>query len=194
MKQQGLVWSNIAIPAIEDDQISFIVIMLIMMIDTVLYFLIAWYKEGVFPGRYGVAKPWYFPFMPSYWCGQRCANVSLNRSRTSGARHVLLQENEEEESVTGEVVFFFCVCKIVKTFVHVIGSQIEEDGCDNCEAEPNNLPLGISIQRLSKKFSTGFLLGKRKKILAVNDLSLNFYEGQITAFLGHNGAGKTTTM
>ena len=28
----------------------------------------------------------------------------------------------------------------------------------------------------------------------MNDLSLNMYEGQITAFLGHNGAGKTTTM
>ena len=30
--------------------------------------------------------------------------------------------------------------------------------------------------------------------VAVEDLSLNFYEGQITSFLGHNGAGKTTTM
>merc|ERR1712136_665557 len=32
--------------------------------------------------------------------------------------------------------------------------------------------------------------GKR----AVNNLSINFYEGQITSFLGHGGAGKTTTM
>ena len=30
--------------------------------------------------------------------------------------------------------------------------------------------------------------------LAVDGLSLNLYEGQITSFLGHNGAGKTTTM
>ena len=29
---------------------------------------------------------------------------------------------------------------------------------------------------------------------AVKSLSLNFYEGQITALLGHNGAGKTTVM
>ena len=29
---------------------------------------------------------------------------------------------------------------------------------------------------------------------AVTGMSLNMYEGQITALLGHNGAGKTTTM
>jgi ABC-type multidrug transport system ATPase subunit len=29
---------------------------------------------------------------------------------------------------------------------------------------------------------------------AVNNLSLNAYEGQVTILLGHNGAGKTTTL
>jgi hypothetical protein len=28
----------------------------------------------------------------------------------------------------------------------------------------------------------------------VDGLTINFYEDQITSFLGHNGAGKTTTM
>jgi len=32
------------------------------------------------------------------------------------------------------------------------------------------------------------------KNIAVNNVCLNMYEGQITALLGHNGAGKTTTM
>jgi len=35
--------------------------------------------------------------------------------------------------------------------------------------------------------------GASKKV-AVKDVCLNMYEGQITALLGHNGAGKTTTM
>lgn len=33
-----------------------------------------------------------------------------------------------------------------------------------------------------------------KEIVAVKGTSLNIYQGQITALLGHNGAGKTTTM
>ncbi len=30
--------------------------------------------------------------------------------------------------------------------------------------------------------------------VALSDLSLNVYEGQVTCLLGHNGAGKTTAM
>ena len=61
-----------------------------------------------------------------------------------------------------------------------------------CEDDPC-LPQGISIKAMSKTFHSG-LPGRRKRVDAVKNLSLNFYEGQITAFLGHNGAGKTTTM
>ena len=77
------------------------------------------------------------------------------------------------------------------------GSGEGEGGGDGeggvCEDEPIHLPLGISIKHLSKTYSS-LLPWRRKKVEAVKDLCLNFYEGQITAFLGHNGAGKTTTM
>lgn len=55
------------------------------------------------------------------------------------------------------------------------------------EEEPTHLKLGVSIQNLVKVYRDGMKV-------AVDGLALNFYEGQITSFLGHNGAGKTTTM
>ncbi|KAK7490493.1 hypothetical protein BaRGS_00018279 [Batillaria attramentaria] len=55
------------------------------------------------------------------------------------------------------------------------------------EAEPEERAVGVAVRNLRKVYSNG-------KKLAVDDLTINFYEGQITSFLGHNGAGKTTTM
>ena len=35
------------------------------------FFNIFRYFENVFPGEYGVPRPFYFPFQPSYWCGSK---------------------------------------------------------------------------------------------------------------------------
>ena len=47
----------------------------------------------------------------------------------------------------------------------------------------------VEIVGLSKIYGSG-----RLKKLAVDDLNLSFYSGQISCLLGHNGAGKTTTL
>uniref|UniRef100_A0A8W4FH70 ATP binding cassette subfamily A member 16 n=1 Tax=Sus scrofa TaxID=9823 RepID=A0A8W4FH70_PIG len=53
------------------------------------------------------------------------------------------------------------------------------------EAEPTSLVAGIRIKHLYKKFGDK---------VAINDMSLNLYKGQITILLGQNGAGKTTVL
>lgn len=50
----------------------------------------------------------------------------------------------------------------------------------------------VEIENLSKDYETGFL--KKKKVRALDDLSLQVKSGQIFGFLGGNGAGKTTTI
>ncbi|XP_067683951.1 phospholipid-transporting ATPase ABCA3-like isoform X2 [Haliotis asinina] len=57
------------------------------------------------------------------------------------------------------------------------------------EKEPSGMTTGISINNLRKVFGSG-----SKEKVAVDGISLNMFEGQISVLLGHNGAGKTTTM
>lgn len=63
---------------------------------------------------------------------------------------------------------------------------LRKDRRDNEEEAPTDKHAGIKILGLTKIY-------KGSKV-AVNDLSLNLYEDQISVLLGHNGAGKTTTM
>ncbi|XP_021497533.1 phospholipid-transporting ATPase ABCA7 isoform X1 [Meriones unguiculatus] len=55
------------------------------------------------------------------------------------------------------------------------------------EEPPPGLSPGVSIRGLKKHF-------RGCPQPALRGLSIDFYQGHITAFLGHNGAGKTTTL
>ena len=50
----------------------------------------------------------------------------------------------------------------------------------------------IEIENLTKDYLVGFW--KKKKVCALDDLSLSVEGGQVFGFLGGNGAGKTTTI
>ena len=43
---------------------------LILWADAIIYCLLAIYVEGVFPGRYGVPLPWWYPVSLRYWTGR----------------------------------------------------------------------------------------------------------------------------
>ncbi|XP_062373279.1 phospholipid-transporting ATPase ABCA1-like isoform X2 [Sardina pilchardus] len=141
----GIQWHNVnANP--DGTGYSFTLSIVMMLVDAVLYWILTWYIENVFPGQYGIAKPFYFPFTRTYWCGTE-SNSELST-----------------EAITDL-----------------------EDHKGYLEKPPPNMRAGVSVRNLVKIYKTG-------KKLAVDGLSLDFYENQITSFLGHNGAGKTTTM
>ena len=55
-----------------------------------------------------------------------------------------------------------------------------------CEPLPEESTESISVENLQKVFPNG--------VSAVDNLSVAFVPGQVSALLGHNGAGKTTTI
>jgi len=54
------------------------------------------------------------------------------------------------------------------------------------------MDYAVEIEGLSKDYETGFW--RKKKVRALDKLTLNVRPGQIFGFLGGNGAGKTTTI
>ncbi|MGH0121051.1 UNVERIFIED_CONTAM: hypothetical protein FKN15_049426 [Acipenser sinensis] len=141
----GIQWNNLLSSPIEEDNYNLTTSIYIMFFDAFLYGVMTWYIETVFPGQYGIPRPWYFPFTKSYWFGD---------TQQKMPEHISTRKENSE------------VC-------------IEE--------EPAHLELGVFVEDLVKIYQDG-------KKVAVDGLTLGFYEGQITSFLGHNGAGKTTTM
>ncbi|KAL5014325.1 hypothetical protein ScPMuIL_008595 [Solemya velum] len=141
----GVQWSNFQDPGTLDDNFPLLYAMVMLLVDTVIYFILAWYIDAVRPGEFGVPQPLYFPFTKAYWCGG----------------------SEQKEDF----------------------SKLEiENVKERFEQEPQGLKLGIALRHLRKVF------GGSKKKVAVDNMTLNMYEGQLTVLLGHNGAGKTTTM
>ncbi|KAM3597560.1 uncharacterized protein V6R79_006150 [Siganus canaliculatus] len=82
-KGTGIQWSNLFDSVTVDDDFSMAQVLSLLLFDAVLYGLVAWYMEAVFPGEYGVPLPSYFFVLPSYWC--------------SSPRMALINEKEEEE-------------------------------------------------------------------------------------------------
>ncbi|KAM9305170.1 phospholipid-transporting ATPase ABCA3 [Gastrophryne carolinensis] len=150
-KGTGAQWSNVMTPVSVDDNFTLGQVLGMLLLDSILYSVIGWYVESVMPGDYGVPQPWYFPLLPSYWCGT--------------PRNAEIWEKEDDEEPE----------KALKR--------------EYLEEEPSELIPGVRIKHLTKAFRVN---GKRR--IAVRDLSLNMYEGQITVLLGHNGAGKSTTL
>ncbi|XP_006153330.1 ATP-binding cassette sub-family A member 3-like [Tupaia chinensis] len=146
LKGLGAKWNNFLSPVSPDDNITLAHVTGMFLFDAFLYCLVTWYVEAVFPGKYGVPKPWYFFLQKSYWLGEPTTT-----------------KREQSPSVLLQTDFF--------------------------EAEPVGLEAGIKIQHLYKEFNL-----QNNTIVIIKDLSLNFYEGQITVLLGPNGAGKTTTL
>jgi len=70
-KGQGLHWSSLFSRTTPDDPMSMGVVWVMFLVDIFVYAIVVWYIDNVAPGKFGVAKKFYFPFQAKYWCGVR---------------------------------------------------------------------------------------------------------------------------
>ncbi|XP_040027065.2 retinal-specific phospholipid-transporting ATPase ABCA4 isoform X2 [Gasterosteus aculeatus] len=200
----GLQWDNIMTSPLEKDTYSFLTSILMMVFDAVLYGVLAWYLDNVFPGQYGIGRPFYFPFQPSYWKTQTPSHMAM---AGPDPENLGLENVEKDVDGRGTPESYTCngsvgrkACKHqrkrdqLEREKELLRQQEETPNQEKCqegplffEPDPLGLVMGVQIEELTKVFD-----GSSRP--AVDCLSINFYEGQITSFLGHNGAGKTTTL
>ncbi|MED6260960.1 hypothetical protein ATANTOWER_031975, partial [Ataeniobius toweri] len=65
----GIQWYNLRDSPVEGDTYSFTTSINMLYVDAFIYAAAAWYIEAVFPGQYGIPRPWYFIFQLNFWGG-----------------------------------------------------------------------------------------------------------------------------
>uniref|UniRef100_A0A3P8Y0I9 P-type phospholipid transporter n=1 Tax=Esox lucius TaxID=8010 RepID=A0A3P8Y0I9_ESOLU len=65
----GIQWFNLRSSPREGDTYSFTTSIVMLYVDAFVYAVAAWYIEAVFPGQYGVPRPWNFVFSLNFWGG-----------------------------------------------------------------------------------------------------------------------------
>jgi ABC-type branched-subunit amino acid transport system ATPase component len=165
----GLTWGSISTVI---GNASFANCLVMMAVDIVLYSVLGWYLNLVFPQEFGQQLPWYFFATADYWFPQRATAPAKARGG-DGAAEGLLGDGGADGGGGG--------------WEPALGADIEAPG------QALNV-LGragrcVAVRGLRKEFSTPD--GTK---VAVDGVDLDIFEGQIFVLLGHNGAGKSTTI
>jgi ATP-binding cassette, subfamily A (ABC1), member 3 len=160
----GVTWSNIGSTV---NNYSFGTALLFLALDTVIYTILGWYLNLVFPQEFGIPLPWYFFLESSYWFPLPHSSSHNSKSSIDDSDERLLDSKSEWSPATGD--------------------SIEAPGAALCEL--GRAGRGVTVRGLRKEFAVP---GGTK--VAVDNVDLDIFEGQIFVLLGHNGAGKTTTI
>ena len=171
---------------------------LMFMADFFIYLFLGYYLQNVIPHEYGVSKPWYFIFLPSYWCGncsqkkpKRQINLEVNEN---------LEKNKSEKDSNPIIESIHSIqeengIEIYKQPCHSINSSIFDDN-------PNKGNIDFQDEDLYRdkdKKKDVFMLREVTKVygygkIACNKISFNLFRNEIFALLGRNGAGKTSLI
>ena len=114
---QGIQWWNIAKGARPNDNFNFLNCIIMMLIDSLLYLLLAIYFENIFPGKcpvienpcestlfilgeYGIPQVWYYPLTKTYWFGFDAKKI---RERSEQTKKNIQSIDDDQEEIGVEI-------------------------------------------------------------------------------------------
>lgn len=146
-----------------------------LIFDAFLYGFLAWYLDKVVPSEFGTPLPFYFLFLPSYWFGGDYTFSEIYKRLESK------KKNPDSKGSLGERFEYRQLSNNdspVKTSLNT--KYFEQVSSDLYQQQVDG--KCVSIRNLTKIFKT---LDVDR--VAVDSLTADFYEGQVTILLGHNG-------
>lgn len=166
---------------------------LMLLVDCIIYYFLAWYLDAVFPGEYGNALPYDFFLRSSYW---RIGQYRHNHHTLASAKQMHLYPTNPaiEHSDMFEQPNISHISEKDRDVIKVIG--LRKSFKPNIGWAYNTPLLGLFFRTLyppSTARKTGPFAG-REPSEAVAGLDLEVHQNEILGFLGHNGAGKTTAL
>ncbi|CAH8577979.1 unnamed protein product [Schistosoma turkestanicum] len=213
----GVQFSSYFKPASPDDSLSIHFLCSMFIFDSIVFLILTHYISAVWPGKYGIPKPWYFPFLCLYRRkltlevpvdSLQSNELTRNVTETTGLLSVPNTDSGNQQLRTSQQINTNDTEFVLSDPFSEKNESLRKRNDDgygtleqlsapsedfaqhkHFEDEPTGLRVGIAIHQLRKVYSN-----KQSTVVAVSGLTMNIYEGQITILLGHNGAGKTTTL
>ncbi|XP_077071802.1 uncharacterized protein abca12 [Siphateles boraxobius] len=129
-QEEGIQWSNMYISPLAGDTSSFGWLCWLLLIDSVVYFIIGIYIRMVFPGKYGIGVPWYFPVTRSFWADMFscCCRAPKKIGRGLLFTNMIQEQNSPDKS------------------------KGKSSLASNGEEDFSGLPVGVSLYGLTKTY------------------------------------------
>ncbi|XP_016410236.1 uncharacterized protein LOC107741931 [Sinocyclocheilus rhinocerous] len=129
-QEEGIQWSNMYISPLAGDTSSFGWLCWLLLIDSVVYFIIGIYIRMVFPGKYGIGVPWYFPVTRSFWTDMFscCSRMPKKIGRGLLFTNMMHEQNNTDKS------------------------KGKSSLAGNGEEDLSGLPVGVSLYGLTKTY------------------------------------------
>ncbi|KAK7864713.1 hypothetical protein R5R35_010965 [Gryllus longicercus] len=149
--------------------------------QTVFYFTIAMYLEAIFPGDYGVAKPWYFPFMV---CFNKCARVTPQSDMKGGSG----DDPETFEPLAKSLPLGIKIRKLQKVFKSPWNKTtkvaVDDVSLDICKGQITALLGHNGAGKSTTMMILTGMLPPTSGTVEINGYNIKYYMSKVRASLG----------